>query len=426
MLLAITLAAIIAPLALGGWSFSGQAMMPQFSRMNPIEGVKRMFALRSLIELAKAMAKFGVVAIVAALVLWKDAPTLMALGREPLQQAIGHAVQISGKALLLISAGLLIIAGIDVPYQLWQYAKQMRMSREEIREEYKESEGSPEVKGRIRQLQQQLARQRMMQEVPKADVVVTNPTHFAVALKYDEKRMRAPIVVAKGADEIAAKIREVAGEHKVPIFEAPPLARVLFRNVDIGDEIPATLYIAVAQILTYVFQLKVGQGTAAASRTSRCRNRSGSVKARTQHHAGSVAAQACLLLHRLVSAFPLTPAFQTVTACRRRRHAVARQLHLYRRCQRADVLAQECMATPATASRLPLADPLRDRRAAGRAGGAGDGHAAAAAAAARRAVHFQHRAVADRRDGGVLRHAAARFRACSRPCCCSRRCCAWR
>jgi flagellar biosynthesis protein FlhB len=183
----------------------------------------------------------------------------MALGREPLQQAIGHAVQISGKALLLTSAGLLIIAGIDVPYQLWQYAKQMRMSREEIREEYKESEGSPEVKGRIRQLQQQLARQRMMQEVPKADVIVTNPTHFAVALKYDEKRMRAPIVVAKGADEIAAKIREVAGEHKVPIFEAPPLARVLFRNVDIGEEIPATLYIAVAQILTYVFQLKVGQ-----------------------------------------------------------------------------------------------------------------------------------------------------------------------
>jgi flagellar biosynthetic protein FlhB len=255
----ITLAAIIAPLALGGWSFAGQAMMPQFSRLNPIEGIKRMFAMRSLVELAKAMAKFGVVAVIATIVLWNDAPALMALGREPLQQAIGHAVQLSGKALLVISAGLLIIAGIDVPYQLWQYAKQMRMSREEIREEYKESEGSPEVKGRIRQLQQQLARQRMMQEVPKADVVVTNPTHFAVALKYDEKRMRAPIVVAKGADEIAAKIREVAGEHKVPIFEAPPLARVLFRNVDIGDEIPATLYIAVAQILTYVFQLKVGQ-----------------------------------------------------------------------------------------------------------------------------------------------------------------------
>jgi flagellar biosynthesis protein FlhB len=255
----ITLAAIIAPLALGGWSFAGQAMMPQFSRLNPLEGIKRMFAMRSLVELAKAMAKFGVVAVIAVIVLWKDAPALMALGREPLQQAIGHAVQLSGKALLVISAGLLIIAGIDVPYQLWQYAKQMRMSREEIREEYKESEGSPEVKGRIRQLQQERARRRMMQEVPKADVVVTNPTHFAVALKYDEKRMRAPIVVAKGADVIAAKIREVAGEHAVPIFEAPPLARVLYRNVDIGDEIPATLYVAAAQILTYVFQLKVAK-----------------------------------------------------------------------------------------------------------------------------------------------------------------------
>ncbi len=256
---AITLAAIIAPLALGGWSFAAGSMMPQFSRLNPIEGVKRMFALRSLVELTKTLAKFGVVAVIAAIVLWNDAPTLMALGREPLEQAIGHAVQMSGKALLVISAGLLIIAGIDVPYQLWQYAKQMRMSREEIRQEYKESEGSPEVKGRIRQLQQQLARQRMMQEVPKADVVVTNPTHFAVALKYDDKRMRAPIVVAKGVDAIASKIREVAGEHAVPIFEAPPLARVLYRNVDIGGEIPATLYVAVAQILTYVFQLKVAR-----------------------------------------------------------------------------------------------------------------------------------------------------------------------
>jgi flagellar biosynthetic protein FlhB len=259
VLLAITLAAIIAPLALGGWSFSGQAMAPQLNRLNPLEGIKRMFAMRSFVELGKAMAKFGIVAVIATIVLWNDAAALMGLGREPLEQAIGHAVQISGKALLLVSAGLLVIAGFDVPYQLWQYAKQMRMSREEIREEYKESEGSPEVKGKIRQLQQQLARQRMMQEVPKADVVVVNPTHFAVALKYDEKRMRAPIVVAKGVDLVAAKIREVAGEHAVPIFEAPPLARVLYRNVEIGDEIPSALYVAVAQILTYVFQLRVAK-----------------------------------------------------------------------------------------------------------------------------------------------------------------------
>jgi flagellar biosynthesis protein FlhB len=259
LLAAVALAAIIAPLALGGWSFSGQSIAPQFNRLNPLEGVKRMFAMRSLIELGKALAKFGIVAFVAVLVLWNDVHDLMGLGHEPLHQAIGHAVQISGKALLLVSAGLLIIAGFDVPYQLFAYAKQMRMSREEIRQEYKEAEGSPEIKGRIRHMQQEMARQRMMQEVPKADVIVTNPTHFAVALRYDEKRMRAPIVVAKGADIVAAKIREIAGEHAVPIFEAPPLARVLFRNVDIGDEVPSSLYIAVAQILSYVFQLKVAK-----------------------------------------------------------------------------------------------------------------------------------------------------------------------
>jgi len=166
---------------------------------NPLEGMKRLFSMRALVELVKALAKFGVVALVAVLVLWNDAPTLLNLGREPLDQAIAHTVALSGKALMAITAGLLIIAGIDVPYQLYSHAKQLKMSRQEIREEHKEAEGSPEVKGRIRQLQQQLARQRMMQEVPTADVVVTNPTHFAVALRYDEKRMRAPIVVARAS-----------------------------------------------------------------------------------------------------------------------------------------------------------------------------------------------------------------------------------
>jgi flagellar biosynthesis protein FlhB len=255
----IMLAAILAPLALGGWSFSTASLAPQFSRLNPLEGVKRMFAMRSIMELLKALAKFGVVAVVAVIVLWHEAPALLALGREPIDQAIGHAVKLSGQGLLSISAGLIIIAAIDAPYQLWQYAQQMKMSREEIREEHKESEGSPEVKGRIRQLQQQMASQRMMQDVPKADVIVTNPTHYAVALRYDDKRMRAPVVVAKGADLVAARIREIATEHAVPIFEAPPLARVLHRNVDIGDEVPSSLYVAVAQVLSYVFQLRVAQ-----------------------------------------------------------------------------------------------------------------------------------------------------------------------
>jgi len=183
----------------------------------------------------------------------------MSLGREPIGSAIGHAVSLSGHALIAMSSALLLIAGIDVPYQLWSYAKQMRMSREEIRQEAKESDGSPEVKAQIRRMQQEMAQRRMMEDVPKADVVVTNPTHFAVALRYDDKRMRAPVVVAKGADLIAARIREIAAENNVLIFEAPPLARVLHKHVDIGREIPASLYVAVAQVLTYVFQLRAAK-----------------------------------------------------------------------------------------------------------------------------------------------------------------------
>ena len=255
----IMLAALLAPLLLGGWSFSTEALVPQFSRLNPLEGFKRMFAARNVIELGKALGKFGIVAVVAVLVLRNETAALLALGREPTNLAIAHAIQLSGNGLIWISAGLLLIAGIDVPYQLWQYAKQLKMTREEVRQEMKESEGSPEVKGRIRQLQQAAARQRMMQDVKKADVIVTNPTHFAVALRYDDKRMRAPIVVAKGADLIAARIREIAAENQVPIFEAPPLARVLYRNVDIGHEVPASLYVAVAQILSYIFQLRAAR-----------------------------------------------------------------------------------------------------------------------------------------------------------------------
>src|SRR5262245_60987245 len=252
----ILLAAILAPLALGGWSFSTEAIAPQFNRLDPLEGLKRSFSMRSLVELGKALAKFALCAVVAVIVLWKDSPALLALGREPTAAAIGHAIKLSGQGLLSISAGLLLIAAVDVQYQLWQYEKQLKMSREEVREEYKESEGSPEIKGRIRQMQQQLARQRMMQDVPKADVIVTNPTHFAVALRYDDNKMRAPVVVAKGADHVAARIREIAAEAGVPIFEAPPLARVLYRNVDIGAAIPQSLYVAVAQVLSYVFQLR--------------------------------------------------------------------------------------------------------------------------------------------------------------------------
>ena len=255
----VVLAAVLAPMALGGWNFSSQALMPDFTRLNPLSGIKRMFSSNGWVELGKSLAKFVVVGFIVALVLRHDASQLMSLGREPIGSAIGHAVSLSGHALIAMSSALLLIAGIDVPYQLWSYAKQMRMSREEIRQEAKESDGSPEVKAQIRRMQQEMAQRRMMEDVPKADVVVTNPTHFAVALRYDDKRMRAPVVVAKGADLIAARIREIAAENNVLIFEAPPLARVLHKHVDIGREIPASLYVAVAQVLTYVFQLRAAK-----------------------------------------------------------------------------------------------------------------------------------------------------------------------
>jgi flagellar biosynthetic protein FlhB len=194
-----------------------------------------------------------------ALVIWLEMDSLMGLGREPVYAAVGHAMSITGSALISLTCALVLIAAIDVPFQLWQYNREMRMSRDEIRQENKESEGSPEMRGRIRAMQREMAERRMMDDVPKADVIVVNPTHYAVALRYDDKTMRAPTVVAKGVDLMAARIREVASEHKVPIFEAPPLARALHRSVEIGDEIPADLYAAVAQVLTYIFQLRAAR-----------------------------------------------------------------------------------------------------------------------------------------------------------------------
>jgi flagellar biosynthetic protein FlhB len=249
-------AALLAPIAIGGWNLSFEALAPDFTKLNPASGLQRMFSARSLVELTKALAKFLFIALIAACLLWSNAGELMGLGAEPVNAALLHAGRLAGHAFLILAGTMGLIAAVDVPYQLWQHNQKLKMTREEIKEEMKESDGSPEMKGHIRRAQNELARRRMMQEVPKADVIVTNPTHFAVALRYDEKRMRAPIVVAKGADLIAARIREIATENNVPIFEAPPLARALHRNVEIGGEIPSNLYVAVAQVLTYIYQLK--------------------------------------------------------------------------------------------------------------------------------------------------------------------------
>ena len=256
-ILGLTLvAALVAPMAIGGWNMSFEAIVPKFEKLNPIEGLQRMFSPRSLVELTKALVKFLFIAIASVMLLHKHTNELMGLASEPIDAALVHAANLAGSCFLILAGTLGVIAAIDVPYQLWQHNEKLKMSRQEIKEEHKESEGSPEMKGRIRRVQAEMARRRMMHEVPKADVIVTNPTHFAVALRYDEKRMRAPLVVAKGADEIAARIREVATENNVPIFEAPPLARALHRNVEIGGEIPSNLYVAVAQVLTYIYQVK--------------------------------------------------------------------------------------------------------------------------------------------------------------------------
>jgi flagellar biosynthetic protein FlhB len=243
-------------MALGGWNLSPGVLAPDFTRLNPASGFGRMFSTRSAVDLGKAFAKFLVIAVIAAMVIKQKSLELMGLSGEPIGTALAHAATLTGHALLMLAAGLGLIAAVDVPWQRYQHTQSLKMTREEVRQELRESDGSPEMKGHIRKAQQEAARRRMMHEVPKADVVVTNPTHFAVALRYDDKRMRAPIVVAKGQDLIAARIREIATEHSVPIFEAPPLARVLYRNVDLGGEIPTSLYQVVAQVLTYIYQIK--------------------------------------------------------------------------------------------------------------------------------------------------------------------------
>jgi len=256
MAAALMLVAVGAPLLIGGWNFSTKAFMPNFGKLNPLSGLGNLVSSNALVELAKAVGKTILVGIVAWTVVRGKQDAVMALALEPLNVGSAHLGQLLLQCFMLIVAALVAIAAIDVPYQLWHHASQLKMTREELRQEAKESEGNPEIKAKIRATQREMARRRMMSEIPSADVVVTNPTHFAVALKYTDGKMRAPRVVAKGADEVAAKIRELAAEHHVPLLEAPPLARALFRHAELGDEIPEALYTAVAEVLAYVFQLK--------------------------------------------------------------------------------------------------------------------------------------------------------------------------
>lgn len=258
-LVLMLITALLAPLALGGWSFSVEALQPKFDKLNPLKGLKRIFALRGLMELVKALAKFLLIGGVGAWLLMKQMPEFNGLGHESIESALSHSGHLLSWSFLILSLSLVVVAAIDVPFQLWDHAKNLKMTRQEIKDEYKNTEGKPEVKAQIRRMQQELAQGRMMAEVPKADVVITNPTHYAVALKYDDRKMRAPVVVAKGADLIAGQIRKVANANDVPIFEAPPLARAIYYSTEIDREVPAGLYLAVAQVLAYVFQLRTAR-----------------------------------------------------------------------------------------------------------------------------------------------------------------------
>ncbi|SFW56381.1 flagellar biosynthetic protein FlhB [Pseudomonas sp. NFACC19-2] len=255
-LIALLIASVVGPIALGGWLFSAEALQPKASRMNPLAGLKRMFSVQALVELLKALAKFLVILAVALVVLSVDQDDLLAIANEPVEPAILHSLKVVGWSAFWLSCGLILIAAVDVPFQLWSHKQKLMMTKQEVRDEYKDTEGKPEVKGRIRQLQREMAERRMMQAVPQADVVITNPTHFAVALKYDPEKGSAPLLLAKGGDFLALKIREIAQDHKVMVLESPALARAVYYSTELDQEIPAGLYLAVAQVLAYVYQLR--------------------------------------------------------------------------------------------------------------------------------------------------------------------------
>jgi flagellar biosynthetic protein FlhB len=248
--------ALMGPILVGGANFSTQALMPKFSKLNPITGLKRVFSVQGLMELVKGLGKFGLVGTVATLAIMSIWGNLLTLGELPVEQAIVQTVHMAAWVFLIAAAALIVVAAIDVPFQVWNHQKQLRMTLQEIKDEFKETEGKPEVKGRIRQLQHEMSQRRMMSEVPKADVVITNPTHYAVAISYVPATMAAPLLLAKGTDEVAQAIRALAEEHGIVRVEAPRVARAIYFTTDLNQEIPKGLFIAVARILAYVYQIR--------------------------------------------------------------------------------------------------------------------------------------------------------------------------
>ncbi|MBD8161278.1 flagellar biosynthesis protein FlhB [Erwinia persicina] len=256
MMFGLVVMAIAAPMLLGGLVISGKSIKFDFGKMNPIKGLAKLVSAQSAAELLKAVLKATLVGVVTWLYIWHHWAEMLRLISESPVTALASALNMIAMCSILVVLGLSPMVGFDVFFQLYSYFKNLRMSRQDIMDEHKQQEGDPHVKGRIRQQMRAAARRRMMQDVPKADVIVTNPTHYSVALQYDEKKMSAPKVLAKGAGEIALRIRELGKEHRIPILEAPPLARALYRHSEIGQHIPGTLYAAVAEVLAWVWQLR--------------------------------------------------------------------------------------------------------------------------------------------------------------------------
>ncbi|MGL5336508.1 MAG: flagellar biosynthesis protein FlhB, partial [Enterovibrio sp.] len=247
---------ILGATGIGGISFSWAAAMPKFSKLSPMSGFKRMFGLQSWVELAKSLLKVLLVGGVAVYLIWSNAKGIYEISQEPVFVQAAHVVELLLRFLLFICMSLLIVVAIDVPYQLWRHNSQLKMTKQEIKDEYKEMEGKPEVKGRIRMLQREMAQRRMMANVPTADVIIVNPEHYSVALRYDSKKDSAPVVVAKGTDFVALKIREIAKSHNVSILRTPALTRAVYYSTELDQQIPDGLFVAVAQVLAYVFQLR--------------------------------------------------------------------------------------------------------------------------------------------------------------------------
>ncbi|QYJ98926.1 flagellar biosynthesis protein FlhB [Shewanella alkalitolerans] len=248
--------AFLGNVVLGGITFSAKAFMPKGNKMNPISGFKRMFGVQALVELTKGIAKFSVVALMAYLLLSYYFTDILTLSQGHLPGNVFNALDLLVWMFIVLCSSTVIIVVIDVPFQIWNHNKQLKMTKQEIKDEYKDTEGQPEMKGRVRQMQREMAQRRMMAEVPNADVIVVNPEHYAVAVKYDVTKAAAPYVLAKGVDDVAFKIREIAREHDVAIVSAPPLARAIYHTTKIDQEIPEGLFTAVAQVLAYVFQLR--------------------------------------------------------------------------------------------------------------------------------------------------------------------------